>query len=225
MSKLQWDQTGKRTYETGVDKGVLYVKDPSSDNGYAPGVAWNGLTNVNESPSGAETTSLYADNIKYLNMLSAEEFGATVEAYTYPPEFEECDGTAAVAEGVMIGQQARKHFGFCYRTLIGNDEVGTEKGYKIHIIYDCVASPSEKSYGTVNDSPDAVTFSWTLSANSIRMANEKALMSLTIDSTKLSATALENIEKALYGDVSTEPKMLTPDEIVQIVTANPLSRG
>lgn len=225
MSKLVWDQTGERFYETGVDHGVVY---PISSLGvYSPGVAWNGLTAVIESPSGAEATDLYADNIKYLSMRSAETFGATVEAYTYPDEFAECDGSAQLAEGVMIGQQSRKVFGLCYRTVIGNDVDGQDHGYKLHLIYGATASPSEKAYSTINDSPEAITFSWELSTTPVNVTGLKPTASITIDSTKADPTCLAALEEILYGKDGTgdpetggtEPRLPLPDEVKTVMTA------
>lgn len=222
--KLVWDKTGEHFYETGVKNGVLY---PMSESGtYPKGVAWNGLTAITESPSGAEATALYADDIKYLNLMSNEEFGATVEAYTYPDEFAECDGSASLAEGVYIGQQARKTFGLCYRTTLGNDAKGNDYGYKLHIIYGAMASPSEKAYSTINDSPDAITFSWELSTTPVAVANFKPTASLTIDSTKVDPQKLASLEEILYGkdgtgeDQSTgavDPRLPLPDEIANIM--------
>lgn len=200
MSRLTWDNTGERYYETGVKQGVLYPIQ--SDGKYSLGVAWNGLTAVTESPSGAEATALYADDIKYLNLISTEEFGATIEAYTYPDEFAECDGSAALADGVMLGQQKRKTFGLCYKTTVGNDVDGNDYGYKLHLIYGCLAAPSEKAYATINDSPEAITFSWEVSTTPVNVEDFKPTSQITIDSTKISAekkaklTALEDI---LYG--------------------------
>ena len=217
MSKIIWDNAGERTYETGVDHGVLY---PIQEGGlYTKGVAWNGLTAVTESPSGAEATPLYADNIKYLNLLSAEDFGCTIEAYTYPDEFAECDGSAEIATGVYAGQQARKVFGLCYRTILGNDTNSNAHGYKLHLIYGCLASPSEKSYSTVNDSPEAITFSWEVKSTPVNVSGFKPTAVLTIDSTKVNAEKLANLEKVLYGSESTEAKLPTPDEVVAIVGA------
>lgn len=200
MSKLVWDKTGERLYETGVKNGVLYIP---TDGVYSKGVAWNGLTAVTESPSGAEATALYADDIKYLSLMSTEEFGATVEAYTYPDEFAQCDGSASLATGVMIGQQPRKTFGLCYRTTIGNDTEGNDFGYKLHIIYGALASPSEKAYATINDSPEAITFSWEITTTPVNVTGAKPTASLTIDSTKVDAEKLAALEKVLYGDVYT----------------------
>ena len=200
MSKLVWDQTGERLYETGIKNGVLYIP---TNGVYNKGVAWNGLTAVTESPSGAEATALYADDIKYLSLMSTEEFGATVEAYTYPDEFAQCDGSASLATGVMIGQQPRKTFGLCYRTTIGNDTEGNDFGYKLHIIYGALASPSEKAYATINDSPEAITFSWEITTTPVNVTGAKPTASLTIDSTKVDAEKLAALEKVLYGDIYT----------------------
>lgn len=214
MSKILWDQIGERFYETGVSKGVLY---PQADGGaYPKGVAWNGLTAVNESPSGAEATPLYADNIKYLNLISNEEFGASVEAYMYPDEFAACNGEAQVAKGVSIGQQARKAFGMSYQTKIGND-VNNELGYKIHIIYNALAAPSEKAYSTVNDSPEAITFSWELSTTPVAVEGMKPTACLTIDSTKVDADKLAELEAILYGSEEAEARLPLPDEIIELV--------
>lgn len=216
MAAIVWDQTGERFYETGTDHGVLY---PSVTGGkYGAGVAWNGLTAVTESPSGAEATSLYADNIKYLSMMSAEEFGATVEAYTYPPEFEACDGSISIAKGVVVGQQERTSFGLSYRTRIGNDVEGDDYGYKLHLIYGCKASPSEKSYASINDSPEAVTFSWELTTTPVNVPGLKATATITIDSREANPTDLASLEKILYGDESTEPRLPLPDEVITIMT-------
>ena len=217
MAKLVWDESGKRVYETGVRNGVLYVQDEQG--AYTKGVAWNGLTAVTESPSGAEPTALYADDIKYLELFSAEEFGATIEAYTYPEEFEACDGSASLGKGVTIGQQDRKAFGLCYRTIVGNDVKGNENGYKLHLIYGAKAKPSEKAYATVNDSPEAITFSWEVSTTPVNVAGFKPTASITIDSTKIEANKLQQIEALLYGGDSTEPKLPLPDEIKQIIAA------
>lgn len=215
MSKLVWDQTGERTYETGVKQGVLY---PQAAGGtYPKGVAWNGLTAVTESPSGAEATALYADDIKYLNLMSVEEFGATVEAYTYPDEFAECDGSAEIATGVMIGQQKRKAFGMCYRTSLGNDVDGNDYGYKLHIIYGAMAAPSEKAYATINDSPEAITFSWELTTTPVSVTGFRPTASITIDSTKVDAKKLQALEAVLYGSEDSEARLPLPDEIVTLV--------
>lgn len=213
--KLVWDADSKRTYETGVSKGVVYPR--SKDGTYPKGVAWNGLTGVTESPSGAEATPLWADNIKYLNLRSAEEFGGTIEAYTYPEEFAECDGSATIATGVKIGQQPRKSFGFSYQTILGNDTEGESHGYLIHVIYGCDAAPSEKAYQTVNDSPSAITFSWTLSTIPVNVTGAKPTSTLTIDSTQTPAAKMAELEAILYGDEDNEPRLPLPDEIVSIV--------
>ena len=219
MSKLVWDQTGERYYETGVKMGVLY---PQSTGGtYPKGVVWNGLTAVTESPSGAEATPLYADDVKYLNLYSAEEFGATIEAYTYPDEFAECDGSAELTTGVTIGQQNRKAFGLCYRTTIGNDTDGNDHGYKLHIIYGAMASPSEKAYATINDSPEAITFSWEITTTPVSVSGFKPTASVTIDSTKVNEVKLKQLEAILYGDNGSssagEARLPLPDEIVTII--------
>lgn len=218
MSKIVWDKTGERLYETGVKNGVLYLQ---TDGVYNNGVAWNGLTAVTESPSGAEATALYADDMKYLNLYSAEEFGATIEAYTYPDEFAECDGSKELVDGVMIGQQTRKSFGLCYRTVIGNDTDGEAHGYKLHIIYGAMASPSEKAYATINDSPEAITFSWEVTTTPVNVAGAKPTASVVIDSTKADPTKLAALETILYGkDPTTEggsdgvsPRLPLPDEL------------
>ena len=211
MSKLTWDATGERLYETGVKNGVLYVM--GAEGAYGTGVAWNGLTAVTESPSGAEPTPLYADDIKYLNLMSNEEFGATIEAYTYPEEFGECDGSASLAKGVSLGQQARKTFGLCYRTTIGNDVEGNDHGYKLHLIYGLLASPSEKAYATINDSPEAITFSWEVSSTPVSVSGFKPTSCITIDSTKADPTCLAALEVMLYGDTSSEPTLPLPDVV------------
>ena len=216
MAKIEWDKTGERLYETGVKNGVLYVQEGGI---YQNGVAWNGLTAVTESPSGAEATPLYADDIKYLNLLSAEEFGATIEAYTYPDEFAACDGSAALADGVMIGQQARKTFGLCYKTTIGNDTNGNDYGYKLHIIYGALAAPSEKAYATINDSPEAITFSWEVTTTPVNVTGAKPTAYITIDATKADPAKLAALEKKLYGDTDTEATLPLPDEIKGIFTA------
>ena len=223
MSKLKWDQTGERLYETGVKNGVLYPL--SSEGTYSGGVAWNGLTAVTESPSGAEATPLYADDIKYLNLFSTEEFGATVEAYTYPDEFAECDGSKSIADGVFIGQQPRKTFGMCYRTALGNDTEGSDHGYKLHIIYGAKATPTEKAYATINDSPEAITFSWELSTTPVNVTGFKPTASVVIDSTKCNAEKLASLEEILYGkdpstlggEDGTEPRLPLPDEIKTLI--------
>lgn len=215
MSKITWDDTGKRFYETGVKNCVLYLL--GADGKYANGVAWNGITAITESPSGAEATPLYADDIKYLNLMSAEEFGATIEAYTYPDEFAQCDGSASIATGVSIGQQARKTFGLCYRTTLGNDVAGNDLGYKLHFIYGCLAAPSEKGYATINDSPEAITFSWEVTTTPVSVEGFKPTATVVIDSTKADAEALEALEKILYGDGSDGPRMPLPAEIITLM--------
>ena len=217
MSKLTWDNTGERIFETGVKQGVLYPIQ--SDGKYTKGVAWNGLTAVTESPSGAEATALYADDIKYLNLLSNEEFGATIEAYTYPDEFAECDGSAELATGVMIGQQKRKIFGLCYRTTIGNDVEGNDYGYKLHLVYGCLAAPSEKGYSTINDNPDAITFSWEVTTTPVNVEGFKPTSQITIDSTKADPTKLAALEAVLYGGAETEAKLPLPDEVATLMSA------
>lgn len=212
MPKIKWDQTGERYYETGVSKGVLY---PYANNDYAKGVAWNGLTNVSESPEGAEATPLYADNIKYLNLMSAEEFKATIEAYTYPDEFAACNGEASLQNGVSIGQQKRSQFGLSYQTKIGND-VDSELGYKIHLVYGALAAPSEKAYATVNDSPEAITFSWEISTTPVEVPGFKPTASLVIDSTKVDAEKLAAFEKILYGDDTNEARLPLPSEVATL---------
>lgn len=216
MAKLVWDKTGERFYETGVKNGVLYVQ--GKNGAYTTGVAWNGLTTVTESPSGAEATPLYADDIKYLELRSAEEFGATIEAYTYPKEFEACDGSASIADGVVIGQQERASFGMCYKTIVGNDVAKNELGYKLHIIYGATAAPSEKAYATVNDSPEAITFSWEVTTTPIEVEGYKPTSSITIDSTKVDKEKLKALEEKLFGSDSptAEPTLVLPDEIVKM---------
>ena len=216
MSKIVWDAIGEHTFETGVRNGVLYLKD--AEGAYNNGVAWNGLTSVSESPEGAEATDLYADDIKYLTLMSAENFKATIEAYTYPVEFEECDGSATIAKGVVIGQQSRKPFGLCYRTAIGNDTDGNEHGYKLHIVYGCQASPSEKQYSTINDSPEAITFSWEVNTTPVNVNGKKPTATLIIDSTKADKAKLTALEAILYGAESTEPRLPLPDEIATLMT-------
>lgn len=223
MAKIVWDQTGDRLYETGVKNGVLYVR--GTDGNYEGGVAWNGLTAVTESPSGAEPTPLYADDIKYLNLLSNEEFAATIEAYTYPDEFMECDGSKSIATGVYIGQQARKTFGLCYKTTLGNDVDGNDHGYKLHIIYGALAAPSEKAYATINDSPEAVTFSWEISTTPVEVTGAKPTASIVIDSTKADKTKLAALEAILYGSESAEPKLPLPSEIITTMGTTTESSG
>lgn len=218
MAKLKWDVSGERLYETGISNGVLYVQD---DNGkYPKGVAWNGLTAVTESPSGAETTALYADNIKYLNLLSTEEFGATIEAYQSPDEFDECDGTLSVVEGVSFGQQDRKQFGLAYKTILGNDIDKNNHGYKLHLVYGALAAPSEKAYNTVNDSPEAITLSWEISTTPVEVEGFKPTATVTIDSTKVDAKKLKKLEDILFGSESGDgPRLPLPDEIVTLMKA------
>ena len=219
MAKLVWDKTGDRLYETGVKNGVLYIPTAGV---YSKGVAWNGLTAVTESPSGAEATALYADDIKYLSLMSTEEFGATIEAYTYPDEFAACDGSAELADGVMIGQQKRSTFGLCYKTTIGNDTEGNDHGYKLHIIYGALAAPSEKAYSTINDSPEAITFSWEITTTPVNVTGAKPTASLVIDSTKADPSKLAALEDILYGkdsEPASEPRLPLPDEIKSLMTA------
>lgn len=218
MSKLVWDKTDERIFETGVHKGVLYPFNKTTKS-YDKGVVWNGLTGVTESPSGAEATPLYADNIKYLNLLSAEEFGATVEAYTYPDEFAECNGEANIAAGVVAGQQKRKMFGMSYQTKLG-DADDPDKGYKIHLIYGAKAAPSEKAYASVNNSPEAITFSWELTTTPVDVPNLKPTASLTIDSTKVDATKLAALEAILYGSENQEARLPLPEEIAEMFKEN-----
>lgn len=215
MAKLVWDQSGQKFFETGVSNGVLYVSD--GQGGYKKGVAWNGLISVAENPSGAESNPVYADNIKYLNVISAEEFGATIEAYTYPDEFMECDGSAQVVAGVNIGQQARKSFGICYRTRVGNDVAGDNLGYKIHVIYNCQASPSGKTYSTVNESPEAITFSWEVTTTPVPVEGFRPTATVVFDSTKLEAGKMSAVENALYGTVTEESKLPSIEELLALV--------
>ena len=215
MAKLKWDQTGERLYETGVKNGVLY---PQGEGGLYPlGVAWNGLTAVTESPSGAEATPLYADDIKYLNLISAEELGGTIEAYMYPDEWMECDGSAVLTQGVTIGQQTRKAFGLCYRTVLGNDIKNDAYGYKLHLIYGALAAPSEKGYTSISDSPEAITLSWEFSTTPVEVEGFKPTASITIDSTKVDAEKLAALEAILYGSDDTEPRLPLPSEIVTLM--------
>lgn len=214
MTKVTWDKVGERLYETGVDRGVLYIPDGSGV--YDTGFAWNGLVSVTESPSGAETTPTYADNIKYLNLISTEEFGATVEAYTYPDEFAQCDGTASPSTGVGIGQQSRKLFGLSYRTRLGNDLDGTDYGYKLHLIYGALAAPSEKAYASINDSPEAITFSWEISTTPVEVTGYKPTATLVVDSTKVDPTALATLEDFLYGTSGTDPSLPLPDAVLAL---------
>lgn len=215
---LTWDKTGDRLYETGVDHGVLYIPTAGA---YTVGYAWNGLTAITEAPSGAEASPIYADNIKYLSLTSAEEFGGTIEAYTYPEEFGQCDGTAEPVAGVLIGQQARKSFGLCYRTLLGNDTEGQDHGFKLHLVYGAQAAPSEKAYSTVNDSPEATTFSWEFTTSPVNVTGRKPTSILTIDSTKVDAEGLADLLKILYGTGATPARMPLPDEIITLLTPTP----
>lgn len=217
MSVLKWDQDTQRLYETGVEKGVLYVKE--DDGAYGTGVAWNGLTGVTESPSGAEPTALYANNKKYLNLMSAEEFGGTIEAYTYPDEFAACNGEKELVPGVTIGQQSRKEFGFCYKTLIGNDAQGDSYGYKLHIVYNCLVSPSEKAYETVNESPNANEMSWEFTTTPVQVEGGKPTAIVVINSKKVDATKLAALEAKLYGSENEEPTLPTIDEIAEMLKA------
>ena len=217
MARLIWDEVGQRFFETGVKNGVLYVQN--NDGSYANGVVWNGLTAITESPSGAEETPLYADDVKYLTLRSAEEFGATIEAFTYPEEFEQCDGSAQIAEGITVGQQARKAFGLCYRTAVGNDIQGQEFSYKLHIIYGCTVAPSEKSYSTINDNPEAITFSWELSTVPVPVDGFKPTASLVIDANKVDAGKLQLLENALFGDSENEATLLLPNQIMELMKA------
>ena len=216
MPKLVWDKAGEREFETGIEQPALY---PMSGGTYSNGVAWNGFTGFTQSPSGAEATAIYANDAKYGELLSNEEFGGTITAYTYPDEFAECDGSAELAPGVYIGQQERKSFGMVYKTLIGNDTEGTSHGYKLHIVYGCKAKPSEKGYKTTNDSPEAIEFSWEITTTPVAVAGHKPTSHLEINSTTVTPTKLQELEKSLYGDNETEPKLLTPDEVLAIITA------
>ena len=220
MSKLVWDATGERFYETGVRNGVLYVQEAGT---YPKGVVWNGLTAVTESPSGAEATPLYADDIKYLNLMSNEEFGATIEAYTYPDEFAVCNGEAELAAGVNIGQQARKTFGMCYRTVVGNDVDSNDHGYKLHMIYGALASPSERAYATINDSPEAITFSWEISTTPVNVTGFKPTAYISIDSRKADKAKLEALEAILYGSEESEARLPLPDEVAELMKAEEIA--
>lgn len=211
MAKLEFDKAGERLFETGVKNGVLFVMGDGGT--YEKGVVWNGLTNVTEKPSGGEPTNLYADDIKYLSLYGAEEFEATIEAYTYPEEFEACDGSKSLSTGVTIGQQERKTFAFCYRTAVGNDIVGQDYGYKLHIIYGAKAKPSEKGYSTINNDPEAITFSWDVTTTPVNVAGFKPTATVVIDSTKAPKEKLQKLEESLYGGSSTESKLLMPGEI------------
>lgn len=214
MSKLVWDQTGERLFETGVKQGVLY---PQEGGAYPKGYAWNGLTAVTESPSGAEATPLYADDIKYLNLLSNEEFGATIEAYTYPDEFGVCDGSAEIAPGVVIGQQKRKAFGLSYKTTLGNDVDSYDHGYKLHLVYGALATPTEKAYASINDSPEAITFSWEITTTPVAVKGFKPTAIVTVDSTKVSAEKMAALEDILYGTDDVEARLPLPDEVAELL--------
>ena len=216
MARLIWDEVGQRFFETGVKNGVLYVQD--NDGSYKNGVVWNGLTAVTESPSGAEETPLYADDVKYLTLRSAEQFGATIEAYTYPEEFEQCDGSAQIVQGVTIGQQARRAFGLCYRTAVGNDIQGQEFSYKLHLLYGCTVAPSEKSYSTINDNPEAITFSWELSTVPVPVDGFKPTASLVIDASKVDEGKMALLENALFGDAENEATLLLPNQIMELIS-------
>lgn len=215
MPKLKWDQTGERLYETGVDKVVLFPMESTGQ--YGAGVAWNGISAVNESPSGAEPTALYANNGKYINLISNEDFAATIEAFMYPDEFEECDGSKEIAPGVVIGQQKRKVFGLSYRTLLGNDVDGNDHGYKLHIVYGCLAAPSENNHSTVNDSPEAGTMSWSVSTTPVEVADAKPTATVTIDSTKADKAKLKKLEDMLYGTDEAESKLPLPAEVISVM--------
>ena len=217
MAELKWDNPGERYYETGVKNCVLYVQNESG--AYPKGVAWNGITAITESPSGAESTPLYADDTKYLNLISNEEFGATIEAYTYPDEFAECDGTAELAEGIKLGQQPRKQFGLCYLTTLGNDLKKNDYGYKLHLVYGCTAAPSEKGYATINDSPEAITFSWEVTTTPVTVNGFKPTAHVEIDSTKVDPSELAKLEDKLFGSASEEATLPLPDEIKTLITA------
>jgi len=226
MSKIKWDENGERFFETGVDHAVLYPLNGTTKR-YDTGVAWNGITAITESPSGADANPLYADNIKYLNLIAAEDFGATIEAYTYPDEWMACDGSAEIATGATIGQQSRQTFGLSYRTKVGNDVQGQEYGYKLHLIYGCLASPSDRGYQTINDNPDAISFSWTVTTTPVPVTGFKPTACLTIDSNKVAAAKLAQIEALLYGTdadatnntEATVAQLPLPDEIISILTA------
>lgn len=215
MATIVWDKVGERVYETGVDHGVLYLQRQGE---YSEGYGWNGLVSVSENPSGAEANAQYADNIKYLNLISAEEFGATIEAFTYPEEFGECDGTAQPMPGLLIGQQPRKSFGLSYRTLIGNDTDGTTYGYKLHLVYGAMATPSQKAYNTVNEAPEAITFSWEVTTTAVAVNNFAPTATVNIDSTKFTSEAMGRLEAVLYGTAGTDPRLPLPDEVVEILT-------
>lgn len=217
MAKLVWDKTGERFYETGVKNCALYVRDSAGT--YPKGVPWNGITAITESPSGAEATPLYADDIKYLNLISNEEFGATIEAYTYPKEFAACDGSAELAKGATIGQQPRKSFGLAYKTTLGNDVDNNDYGYKLHLIYGCLAAPSEKAYATINDSPEAITFSWEITTTPVEVKGFKPTSHIEINSKEVDAEKLATLEGKLFGATETEAMLPLPDEVATILGA------
>jgi hypothetical protein len=224
MPKITWDDTGQRFYETGVDHGVLYIPDDTGD--YSKGVAWNGLTTVTESPSGGDSTPQYADNIKYLNLISAEQLSVTVEAFTYPDEFAEFDGLASLVEGVQVAQQPRPIFGLCYRSRLGNDLQGDSFGYKLHLLYGCTAAPSEKAYATVNDSPAAIAFSWSVSTNPVAVTDYRPTSLLIVDSSKIQDDiAMGALETVLYGDAAVEARLPLPDEVVTIIGGGVVANG
>lgn len=215
MTKLTWDEVGKRYYEAGIKRGVLYLQ--SKDGTYPEGVAWSGITGVTEAPSGAEATPLYADDIKYLNLRSVEEFGATIEAYTYPDEFEKCDGSASLGEGITVGQQTRSPFGLCYRTAVGNDTEYEDYGYKLHLVYGAQVSPSQKGFSTINNSPDAITFSWEMTTTPVEVPNMKPSASITIDSTKVDKVVMDKLEEVLYGTDEAEARLPLPTELAELI--------
>ena len=220
MSKIVWDAVGEHFFETGTKNGVLYPYN-STTGKYTPGVAWNGLTAVTETPEGAEANDQYADDIKYLVLYSAETFKGTIEAFSYPDEFMACDGSDEIANGVVLGQQGRKSFGFCFRTALGNDTDGQDNGYKLHLWYGCKASPSERSYATINDSPEAITFSWEVTTTPVSVSGKKPLSCITIDSTKVNPDKLEDLLDKLYGTAETDPELPSPDWVVDLFTSNP----
>ena len=218
MSKIEWDKTGERFYETGVDRGVHYSQ--LADGSFGNGVAWNGLSSVSENPDGGEPSPVYADNIPYLNLVSAEKMNLTIEAYTYPDAFAECDGSAEIADGVTIGQQTRKPFGLCYRSLLGNDTKSNDYGYKLHLAYNCLAQPTEKGYETVDDDVEAITSSWEVSTTPVNVTGFKPTATLTVDSTKCTAEKLAALEEILYGKENVEPRLPFPDEVMTLMKNN-----
>ena len=217
FAPLVWDETGKKLFETGVSNVALYPQDTTGV--YGAGVAWNGVTTISESPSGAEATTLWANNGKYLNLYSVEEYASSIEAYTYPDEFAECDGSAEIAKGVSIGQQTRKSFGLAYKTLIGSDTDGNDHGYKLHLVYGCKAAPSERSHATVNDSPEALSFSWEISTTPVSVTGHKPTASVEIDSTKVNAEKLAAFEKILFGSTEAAARLPLPDEVATLLAA------